>query len=1763
MPQLPFSEDSTDALIASRLPAWLTATSLDTLRALHQSQRWQQQIQHDIHGLLARITPLDAFAAPLLQQALQDGYQLNLDVRQALLRRRTLQRFPSYNAQIPDGVTGQVFEYSLLACALHNFTEHETSALEIHRGTVVQDARRRPVTLAPKAFMNLCRSLDVGGRYQAYLKAQLTPDGEAGRQVEALLEEGFRANFEAALRQSLVNGEIAEHAYAQCFALVAMVSNKPAQITGLQPKALRVFGKVVRGAVAFELRPAGEPLQGILCWIPDDPHGPLTWYASWPTLFLTLGKQFRLPRYTAFFERFIAERDRQAYTLALNNALQGLGEDVPVQLDGRFEHIELPLFEHLRKQQIDTWLDNAKVHARPTADVDAQVRDRRLHFLLSFGLDLLGLASFALPVLALPLLGINALQVANEVYEGYADWSLGDRQGALEHVYSVAEDLIMTAVNIGAGAASHRLARSVKVDELVPVMGAGHTLKLIDPSLPGYTVEDRGGVGELTHDNGKDYLRTPLASHETYLDVETQQRRIRHPTRADAYAPVLEGNDGGGWQHEFETPQTWQGPLAMLQDLASEWAQLEERTAQHALQATGFTEGHLRRLHVDHAKAPARLQDAVQRHQLHEQLPWLRDEGFEVHLQAQQGQTTALQDLLRRDFPGLSVNAAREIIEQAPPDLVEAMQARQRVPLFLAEQARENLRQTRLDRACAGLRQAAAINADSERLALGLIADHAPWRAVRIEVRQGSLAGERTATSGPQAALDVRTVLKTDTGYQALDGHGQPLPSSSSRDSLFQALLLQLDPWQRRVLGPAGIDADGLVERVSSWASEQRARGFELLGMAPARQRFRPPHRLADGRLGYPLSGRGESSDRALRRGLLRLFPDYDDSAIEGFAARAQARGLSPWNYYLRLCEQLHALDHALGQWRRQSSGPFQLLRRTRMARRIRRAWQQRLDDGEGHAVLALENSRLSTLPTLPALVSFEHVVVLRMRNLQLETLDEGFLARFPNAVELDLTGNRLASLPGLEGMPQLQTLRLSNNLITELPSALLRQASLELIDLRNNRIVELNPEQVALLQANAGRVHWQGNPLSSATLERLQAEPQLPVGQRPTGIAPWLEGLSDAQSQRRRRLWEALAEEDESQAFFALLDELLQSEQFALQARDMRRRVGELLETMFSRTRVRHMLFREAAVPRGRADLDALVVRLQVALRTEGLRGRRLERELRDLGRELFRLDQVNRFAAWHIDNLPERPGPVEANDIYLAFRVGLADALNIYGQPTYMNLGHVERVKVGDLADAEAAVYEAETSGALSRFLARQPFWQDFIRVHYADQFAALRQTFSARLAALQPLPGEAHAPSGPVNQIVAERREQEHMLALNLARGNGWSWYRLNSPSGPGTRAFTYLSRQLNVSLDTWRGTPQAPEYEGRSFVADLLRRTWQSNYTDERPTAASSAHGLSISSLPRLPAGITFERMRTLSLRNQQISIIDADFLRRFPNLDDLDISGNRLVSLDGLEFLPQLRRLNLGGNLLEAVTGLEHLSQLTDLYLSGNQLQDLPPGIERLTQLTSLDLSFNQLMDLPDRVGQLSNLENLQLRGNQLSVAPRSLGSLGQLSILNLSGNRLLAVPEQLNGLGRLTQLFLDDNLITLDAEGELRLEWFSRLQILSLQGNRLGSAPRLRYNVQLSFLSLRATGLRALPLALLQRHPDMVVDLRANRIATLNEAELNWVEAHPQSVNLEQNLLTEQIMARVREALNRQLAQREEGQEGPLTASRKPTNRRA
>jgi Leucine-rich repeat (LRR) protein len=1089
MPSPQPQPNAVDTLIASRLPAWLASASEDHLGKLRVSLQRQQRSQHRLAELFSRVTPLDAFAKTLIDQALSDRQSPALDVRQVKFRTTTTLPVASVG---PGGLgksVSEIAEVSLLTAALHNFSEHETPPSGAFQTRVIVDAQGEPQSLSPQAYVALCRSVDVGGRYQRHLESILLVPGVKGKQVETLLEDSARANLEADVRLAVLKGEIDERLYLQFLPVLSTVAVVDSDTTRLLPFDLRVLGKQLRGVLAFEARRGGltsAPLEGVVLWVPDDPHGPLQRFATWDELWHGLGRRCQAKGYPAFIQRFIGERDRCAFSRTLRRLLQARAGALPIQLDGRSQAIDRPLFPHLRKVRLDTLLDDARVLATPTAEADQAERERRMGDYASAGFDLLGLASLFVPVLGLPLLGIAALQIADEVYEGYADWQLGDREGAMNHLWGVAENLIAGVAVASIGLVAGRLIeRSAYVDALVPVLKAHDEVRLIDAELPGYAVPQLGlAVGERTRVAGQTRLRTHLATYQIAEDAQGAGLRIQHPSRPSAYSPWLDSNGEGGWSHQLETPQHWQGATQLMQRLNSAWAALDPLTAERVMHTTGFDEARLRRLHLEHAPAPARLHDALQRYQLHAQYPELHGDAFELHLNGLQRPLEAAEQLLKRDFPGLTPRAAREIAQRAGPEEVERMIGTQRVPLALASEARWLLRDSRLDRACAGFYQAAAVNADTERLALGVLAEAAPWaQTVRVELRNDSLSGDLLAHVGAEGAADVRYVIRRGQGYQAL-------PATSENDSLFQALWWHLDEAQKQALGEGGQTGERLGHALAVWAGEQRERAATLLGMAPKEGVARPPVRFGDGRLGYPLSGgdalrppRGQvlttadmRARQSIRAGLHQLFPHRPAQDVMWLALQlAQRPGRTVWAAFSELARQVERLDVSLRAWRGQATA-VNYHRRQRVGQMIREAWEPDFYGPGGVDELIVRNEPVGNLPVLPADLHFGHLHRLSLSNVGMSALEGDFLGRFPQLRSLQLSGNRLMALPGLGNLRRLVSLDVQHNRLTAL-EGVQHLSSLTQLIANDNALTEV-PGLATLTRLT--RIDLRGNQLAA-----------------------------------------------------------------------------------------------------------------------------------------------------------------------------------------------------------------------------------------------------------------------------------------------------------------------------------------------------------------------------------------------------------------------------------------------------------------------------------------------------------------------------------------------------------------------------------------------------------------------------------------------------------------------------------------------------------
>ncbi|MDZ3991293.1 leucine-rich repeat domain-containing protein [Pseudomonas sp. Teo4] len=1301
-----------DTLIASQLPEWLTKASLDQLSLLRISLLQQQHSQHQLATLFAKVTPLDAFAESLLTKALSKKHLPIMDVRQAKVRRTTVFTPAPVGTGALGKVVTEVSESSLLAAALHNFASVE----QIPTGAVVTtslvDAQDAPLALSAESFTRLCRDEDVGGQYQVHLESIFHTS-----QASSVLEQSARHKLETTLRLAALRGEVDEQTYFQCLPMVASKPHVLSSNARLVPFDLRVLGKRVRGAVAFEvrqLRKHNPALEGVILWVPDDAHGPLRRYANWDALWKALGRRFQAAGYAAFFQRFISERDRMAFSQALGPLLQTQASNLPISLNGHMHAIELPLYQHMRTVRVDTLLDDARVLAVPTAQVKQDEREKRLSDYADAGLNLLGLASLFVPVLGLPLLGIAAAQIADGVYEGFADWTLGDRAGALKHLLGVAENLAAGVALVAIGQVAGRLIeRSSYVERLVPVLNGQDQLRLIDAALPGYAVADRQlSIGERTEVEGKSYLRTHQATYQVVDDPQGRVR-IQHPSRPGAYSPWLDSNGEGGWRHDLEAPQHWQGPGLLIQRLASDWASVDEQTAEQVMHITGFDEDRLRRLLLEHAPAPARLRDALQRYQAHAQYPELRGEFFEQYIAGLEDVPTPAAQRLRRDFPGLTARGAQEIVEHGGAEALHNLLVSGRVPQALAEQTRWMLRDSRLDRACAGFFQEVAISVDTERLAVGLTGEWSAWPGEqRIELRIGDTAGELVARSGAVDATDIGYIIRQGHRYQALDAAGRELVGADQHDSLFQALWLHLSAAQKQALGDAAVSAEQLRQALALRAAGQREVAAQQLGMAPIESGMRPPVRLGDGRLGYPLSGgdpvaplRGPvlttldpQARQSVRAGLQQLFPHR--RAVDIFwlsTLLAQRPGRTLWVAFSELAGQVRRLDQALRVWQGPVDGSVYANRR-RAAQLILEAWQPPYYGPGGVGSLVIHNIAMDHWPSLPADVGFGHLHRLCLTNAGFSELDQAFFNLFPNLQTLQLSANRLTRLPSLAGFSELRSL-----------------------DVQRNRLTTL-----------------------------------------------------------------------------------------------------------------------------------------------EGL-----------------------------------------------------------------------------------------------------------------------------------------------------------EHLTGLTQLVAN------------------------------------------------------------------------------------------------------------------------DNALVSLPDLGRLSRLTRLDLQRNQLETVEGVQHLTLMTQLDLSDNRLAALPEHIHWLVRVRYVNLSANRLAALPTGIGRMTALTQLNLADNRLSDLPVTFGDLVNLRILNLRGNRLTAIPSGLERLRALQELYLANNQVVMDSAAGARLEVLSALRTLTLNGNPIGTLPSLRNLDQLQRLSLRGTGLTEFPLAFLDSHPGLFVDLAENLIVELSERALLWIRQHPTRIVLDGNPLDEAILARWRAAVER------------------------
>lgn len=1153
-PDLP-RQQATDAFIAQTLPDWLKNADHDQLLALRSSFDAHIQSQQKIQQTFAQLQPIDTFATALLQERLRVAMALNITLAKAQWREERFKK-------VDEAPARQFESYFLRQPALQRLMQNFRAGDSFYPDTglvyphdpVTGDAEE-VLTTSADTLVETCRALDIGKQYQQHLDTLLDAD------CMALITEDKRLQLALAIEIAALKEQLPDDDLAM---LRRILQGKPpthARSNRAYVGALTVLGCRVEGAIAFErmdVAPlfgsgSSSVVTGVILYLPGDPEQSLRAYGTWREASLDLGRRLREPGYQRAFSQRIALADRPEYLTTLSKRLG----DAQTDAQCACEEIHEALFATLAAQQLQRIRDNAGFIAVPTAQVDARVSAQRLKTLEAIGMGLLNLAGLFVPVIGEVLAADMIGQTLKEVCEGVEDWHQGHRHEAIEHLLGVAETLAVGAALAGGTAVVARgFTRSAQVDQLLPVLNDGGAPRLWNGDISHF--EDKAPPTDLLAlDNGL------LAKGEgrwwrngdTYYQVRPVHGRsawqLCHPQREATFGPVLEFNGERSWRLPTERPLAWQGEGLLLSRLWPPATALSEQRIEQILKVADIDQEHLRGLLVEARPLPVALRDTVERFavearieafftqlaegqpadaplwqwcmdslrieamSLEEQRLELLDDAAELreqlleHFSCQYLATDPLLQLIQRDFKGLPDAYALDVLRLATDTERQWMLREDRIPLPVAERAREHLQLSRLTRMREGLYLKGSYHPDTVKLVFALLRQQANLTgAVDLQLREGSDVGRLLAQLQPDKGSEyVTTVLvKCPGGFKCYDAQGREV-DIDWRDpvDIADVLARHLAPGDRARLTWDGSQAPAQIRNaLRSWLPRERQAQADLIGLREIKPTRSPLRRLADGRVGYLLNGRDELPDshrQDLAGAVGDLFPSFRALEVDRYVSVLLESPETAYAAMIRLYREYMGMDRALHAW--MLDVPPGNLRGARhhVASMLRRTW--RLEglriDAQGatreYRRLSLVGVEVGSLPTLPVGTQFGHVNDLGLIGLRLQTLPHGFLRCFTGLRLLNLSNNALTTLPAeIAELNQLTSLRVSHNRIrmTEaLATSLSGLSQLDTLDLSFNRLggVSLQLGELAHLRVlNVRRTNLQTVPVGLERCVQLES---------------------------------------------------------------------------------------------------------------------------------------------------------------------------------------------------------------------------------------------------------------------------------------------------------------------------------------------------------------------------------------------------------------------------------------------------------------------------------------------------------------------------------------------------------------------------------------------------------------------------------------------------------------------------------------------------
>jgi hypothetical protein len=634
---------SNETLIAEQLPKWVQHATPEQWQALGQSHRleayeqdWFNNAAPDLretvmtsHKRLLRsqaalahslkdLKQITEFAEPMLQARLAErGFTEPLRTSELLRVDR------SWSWRVLR------FLYShrrdnLLQAALQNFADDESfinesaianrDAIQVTPISVQATAVTGPQTptvhftlaseryqverldLAPEAFAQLCRELDLGAAYQAHLQ-QCFSAPQVREQAIAVQQDRLRLAADLAYLRHEVGGVTRDR-------LDLLLQNGPVPCW-----QLALFGITLHEVMLIDASTAG-----LLLYLPG--HTPaLHPCTDLDAVNRVLAALLQQPDNRQRFMAFLSHQDQPHFLSLLQ---QNLDTASPADLHPSMQRIADEPFGFFQDQHVARLKSEAEQLAVPTAVADAQARARRLDEWENLGLDVLNLAGFFIPAVGTVMLAVAACQLLGEAYEGYEAWSEGDRQMAWQHLEAVGVNLALIGGLAAAGHVVPKLFKSPLLENLQEVRCDDGRNRLWQPSLKPYRSPQALPEGLRPNEQGQyvqdgsHFIRMDGALYKQRFDPHSQQWRIVHPDNSHAFEPPLEHNGHGAWRAAHEQPQQWSFAV-LAKRLGEDYAAFTPAQLELAGRICGVDAADLRQVHLEGQPAPALMLDTLKR----------------------------------------------------------------------------------------------------------------------------------------------------------------------------------------------------------------------------------------------------------------------------------------------------------------------------------------------------------------------------------------------------------------------------------------------------------------------------------------------------------------------------------------------------------------------------------------------------------------------------------------------------------------------------------------------------------------------------------------------------------------------------------------------------------------------------------------------------------------------------------------------------------------------------------------------------------------------------------------------------------------------------------------------------------------------------------------------------------------------------------------------------------------------------------------------